>query len=386
MNNFTFYNPTRIEFGKGTIAKLGKLIPSGSRIMLTYGGGSIKRNGVYDQVIKALEGYEIIEFGGIEANPQFETCKLGIALALKGDVDFLLAIGGGSVLDGTKFIAAGMKADSDDLWKLVTREVPIKDAVPLGCVLTLPATGSEMNPNFVISRRETKEKKGNASPKIFPVFSILDPETTMSLPGRQTANGVVDSFIHVMEQYLTVNINTPIQDRQAEGVLLTLIEEGPKVMKNPNDYEARANIMWSSTMALNGLIGAGVVHDWSSHVIGHQLTALYGVDHGRTLAIVLPGVMEHQREAKGERILQYARRVWGITAGTREEIINLAIERTVEFFESLGVSTTLKGNGCPEEAVSLVGKRFRGEGMKLGEHGAIDGKAVEEILSLRSGY
>jgi NADP-dependent alcohol dehydrogenase len=383
MRNFEYYNPTRLVFGKGTIAKLANLVPAGSRPLLVYGGGSIKRNGVYDQVRTALQAFTVHEFGGIEPNPQFDTCMNAVEKVHKEGCDFLVAVGGGSVLDGTKFIAAAARYEGADAWEILKKSVTVEAAIPLGAVLTLPATGSEMNAGSVMSRESTGEKLFFGSDLVRPVFSILDPETTYSLPPIQTANGVVDAFVHVLEQYATYPAAHPLQERQSEAILATLIEEGPKALANPNDYEARANIMWCATNALNGWLSLGVPTDWASHMIGHELTALYGVDHGTSLAIVEPGVWKHQRERKKDRLLQYADRVWALREGTEDERLAQAIQKTDEFFQSLGIGTRLKDHGIPAEACELVAKRLADRGMKIGEHGDLGEKEVAEILRLR---
>ena len=305
MNNFEYKNPVKIIFGKGTIPNVVNEIPKNAKVLLTYGGGSIKKTGVYDQVKTALKDVEFLEFGGIEANPHYETCMKAVELIKKENVGFLLSVGGGSVLDATKFIAAATLYKNGDPWEILDKrnEIFVEEAMPIGAVLTLPATGSEMNGNSVITRVSITEKLAFGSPKVMPQFSILDPECVFTLPDKQVANGVVDAFVHVVEQYLTFNVNSPIQDRFAESILTTLIEEGPKVLADRKNYEAAANFMWSATMALNGLIGAGVPQDWATHMIGHELTAYHGIDHARTLAIVLPGLMHIKRQNKKDKIL-----------------------------------------------------------------------------------
>ena len=385
MYNFEYKNPVKIIFGKGSIPKVIREIPQNAKVMLTFGGGSIKRNGVYDQVKKALGNVEVIDFGGIEPNPHYETCMKAVEIVLKEKVDFLLSVGGGSVLDATKFIAAAALYKDGDPWDILTKSniVSVKEALPIGAVLTLPATGSEMNGNAVISRISTREKFAFGSPKVMPLFSILDPECVFTLPDRQVANGVVDAFIHVMEQYLTYDVNSPIQDRFAESILITLIEEGPKVLADRKDYNAAANFMWSATMALNGLIGAGVPQDWATHMIGHELTAYHGIDHGRTLAIVLPGMMHIKRENKKEKILQYGNRVWGITQGSDNDRIDKTIQKTIAFFESLGVPTTLPDYDVPTDTIDKITDRFKDRGSKLGEKGDIDYMEIADILKAR---
>jgi len=380
MNNFEFHNPVHIVFGKGTISQLRELVPKHEKIMITYGSGSVMKNGVYAQVTEALKGFSYVEFGGIEPNPKFETIMEALALAKQENVTFLLAVGGGSVIDGTKLLAAAL-CIHEDPWGILQGKIPVEKAIPIGCVLTLPATGTEMNGNSVISRISTQEKLSFGSKHVMPQFSILDPETCFTLPDVQIANGIVDAFIHVMEQYLTFPVNTPLQDRWAEGVLQTLVEEGPKVMKNKTDYNAMANFMWSATMALNGIISRGAVEDWSTHVIGHELTALYGIDHARTLAIVLPANMNLRRAVKGEKIMQYGERVWGITQGASNERIDATIDKTIEFFESLGVPTRLSTYNVPKETCVLVAERLKNRGLRaFGEKGDITPELVTAML------
>jgi NADP-dependent alcohol dehydrogenase len=386
MQNFEFYNPVNIVFGKGQIAKLSKLIPSGTKILMTYGGGSIKSNGVYDQVMAALKGYDVVEFSGIEPNPRYETLMKAIEIVKKENVGFILAVGGGSVLDGSKFIAAGALYAGDDPWDILVKKMypKVKAALPLGTVLTLPATGSEMNGTGVITKWETKEKYAFASPLVMPRFSILDPEVVFSLPEKQVTNGIVDAFIHVLEQYLTYPINAPIQDRFAEAILVTLKEEGPKVLANRTDYDAAANFMWAATMALNGLIGAGVPQDWSTHQIGHELTAFYGIDHAQTLAIVLPGMLRVKLENKKEKLLQYGERVWKITEGSEEERVGAIINKTVEFFESLGIKTKLSDYGVGADIIPTIKERFIKRGMvAIGERFDLTPDEIVQVLEMQ---
>ncbi|RKE02124.1 iron-containing alcohol dehydrogenase [Marinifilum flexuosum] len=383
MENFDFFNPVKILFGKGKIAELGNHIPKGAKILMTYGGGSIKKNGVYDQVMEALKDYDITEFGGIEPNPHFETLMKAVEIVRNEGIDFLLPVGGGSVLDGTKFIAAATYYEGEDEWDILARRAEITKAVDLGAVLTLAATGSEMNSGGVITKAATKEKLAFGNPLLFPKFSVLDPETTYSLPMRQITNGIVDAYVHVMEQYLTYPVNSPVQDRFAEGLLLTLIEEGPKAMASETpDYENRANLMWAATMALNGLIGMGVKSDWATHMIGHELTAFHGIDHGVTLAIVLPGLLTKLKEQRGEKLLQYAERIWNITEGTDEERKTLAIQKTEEFFQSVGIATRLGDHKVGQDSIDIISKRFieRGYVGMLPDVAAAD---VAEILESR---
>lgn len=383
MNNFEYQNPVKIIFGKGEINKLGENIPEGAKILLTYGGGSIFKNGVYDQVKASVKGFDMIEFGGIEPNPHYETLMKAVEIVKNENITFLLSVGGGSVLDGTKFIAAAACFQKGDPWQILSRQSPVLDAVPIGAVLTLPATGSEMNGNAVVTRVETTEKLSFASLKVMPVFSILDPEVIFSLPDTQVANGIVDAFIHVIEQYLTYPVNSPIQDRFAESILTTLVEEGPKVMANRTDYEAAANFMWSATMALNGLIGVGVPQDWATHMIGHELTAYHGIDHARTLAIVLPGVMQINRVQKKDKILQLGERVWGITEGNADERIDKTIQKTTEFFESVGIPTKLPDYGVSTDTIDKICTRFKKRGFKIGEKANLGPDEIRLILENR---
>lgn len=383
MYNFEYQNPVKIIFGKGEISKVGINIPEGSKILLTYGGGSIFKNGVYDQVKASIKGFEVLEFGGIEPNPHYETLMKALDMVKKEKITFLLSVGGGSVLDGTKFIAAAAFFKNGDPWQILSKNAPVNEALPIGAVLTLPATGSEMNGNSVVTRIETTEKLSFNSLKVMPLFSILDPEVIFSLPGKQVANGIVDAFVHVIEQYLTFPVNSPIQDRFAESILKTLVEEGPKVLANRKDYDSAANLMWSATMALNGLIGVGVPQDWATHVIGHELTAYHGIDHARTLAIVLPGLMHIKREQKKDKILQLGERVWGILVGSDDERIDQTIRKTIEFFESVGIPTRLPDYNVPTETIDTICNRFKKRGFKVGEKANIGPIEIRMILEDR---
>ncbi|MGE4587171.1 MAG: iron-containing alcohol dehydrogenase [Mangrovibacterium sp.] len=385
MYNFQFKNPVKILFGKGQIAGICQEIPAGAKILMTYGGGSIFKNGVYKQVKEATQGFQLIEFGGIEPNPKYETLMKAVSICREEKINFLLSVGGGSVIDGTKFIAAAALYEDNNPWDIMARkqEITVHKAIPFGAVLTLPATGSEMNPTAVISRNETQEKISFASPATFPVFSVLDPEVIFSLPDRQVANGVADAFVHVIEQYLTFPVNSPLQDRFAESILKTLAEEGPKILANRTDYDAAANFMWSATMALNGLIGMGVPQDWATHMIGHELTAFHGIDHARTLAVVLPGVMHLRRKEKEAKILQYGERIWDITSGTTDERVDQTIQKTIGFFESLGIKTRLPEYGVPAETISRIADRIKSRGSKFGEKADIGFEEVRLILEDR---
>jgi len=329
-----------------------------------------------------LSKHRLIEFGGIRPNPTYERCMQAVEVARREEIGFLLAVGGGSVLDGTKFIAAAIPYLDGDPWIFLAKrgEVMPASAIPIGCVLTLPATGSEMNPFSVISRESTHEKRAFDSERIQPKFSILDPETTYSLPRAQVRNGIVDAYIHTVEQYMTYPLNTPLQDRQAEAIFLTLIEEGPKALQDSPEYEARANVMWCATSALNRHLGCGVVQDWATHLIGHELTAFYGVAHAESLAIVLPRRWRQGLEQKRAKLSQYARRVWGYT-GSDEDAPYVAIERTVGFFHSLGMPTQLADYGIdPVEAAQRVQARFEDRGTILGEYKDVNGTVAADIL------
>lgn len=375
MNNFTLHTPTKILFGQGQIAQLREQLPSDARVMITYGGGSVVRSGLLEQIRNELAGMTLFEFGGIEPNPAYETLMGAVELARAERVDFLLAVGGGSVLDGTKFIAAAAHYDlAKDPWHILeTVGSEVRSAIPLGSVLTLPATGSEMNMGAVITRRSSGDKVHFFSPFVMPRFAVLDPVLTYTLPERQVANGVVDAFVHIVEQYLTYPVNAKVQDRFAEGLLLTLIEEGPKALAEPHNYEVRANIMWSATMALNGLIGAGVPQDWATHMLGHELTALHGLDHAQTLAVVLPALLQAKRKQKHAKLLQYAERVWGLNSGSEAERIDDAIAATRDFFERMGVKTRLRDYGLKDLGIDILIGKLGEHGMTaIGEHSDID--------------
>ncbi|ALP40431.1 alcohol dehydrogenase [Aeromonas schubertii] len=374
MNNFMLHTPTKVLFGEGQIAALRDQIPSDARVLITYGGGSVLRTGVLTRIREALSGMTLFEFGGIEPNPSYETLMGAVALARAERIDFLLAVGGGSVLDGTKFIAAAAPyaADKDPWHILETVGGEVQGAIPLGAVLTLPATGSEMNMGAVITRKSTGDKQHFFSPFVIPRFAVLDPVLTYTLPARQVANGVVDAFVHVIEQYITYPVDAKVQDRFAEGLLLTLLEEGPKALAEPDNYAVRANIMWSATLALNGLIGAGVPHDWSTHMLGHELTARHGLDHAQTLAVVLPVMLDAQRDSKRAKLLQYAERVWDLRDGSEVERIDGAIAATRAFFERMGVPTRLRDYGIEQPDIETMLAKLEARGYTaLGEQGKV---------------
>ena len=381
MLNFDYANPTRIVFGEGSIARLDELVPADARVLVLYGGGSAERNGTLAEVTAALGARTVHRFGGIEPNPTYETLMNAVEQVRRDDIDFLLAVGGGSVIDGTKFVAAAVGYEGEPWDIMETHGEHVDRALPIGCVLTLPATGSEMNCFSVVTRKSIQAKFGFSSPHVFPRFSVLDPVKTYTLPPRQIANGAVDAFVHVMEQYMTYPANAPVQDRYAEGLLQTLIEVGPQALATPHEYAVRANLMWAATQALNGLIGAGVPQDWATHMIGHELTALHGLDHAQTLAVVLPSLLQDRRAPKRAKLLQYAARVWNIKDGSEDARIDAAIARTREFFESLGVKTRLSDYGIGADAIDRIVAQLEAHGMNaLGEHGDIDLATSRRIL------
>ncbi len=380
MYNFQYANPTRVCFGEGQIATLPELIPAGSRLLVLYGGGSIKQNGVYEQLTQALAGREWLEFPGIGANPQYDQLMEAVALVKRERIDFLLAVGGGSVVDGTKFVAAAACFEGEDPWDILLEKAPIKGALPLGCVLTLPATGSESNPAAVVSRGEAKLSFYN--PLVLPRFAVLDPTTTYSLPVRQVGNGVVDAFVHILEQYLTFPVGGDVQDRLAEGLLQVLVDNGPRALTEPTNYQVRANLMWAASLALNGLIGRGVPQDWSTHAIGHQLTALHGLDHAQSLAVVLPSLLREQAAQKQEKLAQFAERVWHSRREDKALRIEEAIIRTEQFFQQMGVGTRLADYGLNESCIPAICSNLKRFGLTaLGEQQDIDPDKVARILS-----
>ena len=385
MINFELYNPTNLIFGKGQIEKLSTLVPQGAKILLAYGGGSIFKNGIHEQVINNLKGFEIVEFGGIEPNPHFETLMKAVAVIKEQNIDFILAVGGGSVIDGVKFISAAVHFDGNPM-EILQKRILIKDlskVVPFGTVLTLPATGSEMNSGAVVTIEATQEKLAFGGSALFPKFSICDPTVIESLPKRQLQNGVIDAYTHVLEQYLTYPHEGYLQDRIAESILQTLIQIGPGVVENPKDYALASNFMWSCTMALNGLIQKGVPQDWATHMIGHELTALYGIDHARTLAVVGPNLYRVMFETKKQKLAQYGKRIFNLT-GTEDEIAHEAINKTVAFFHAMGMQTKLSDyiNDFDKTADFIV-NRFEERGWKvLGEKQNITIEKVKAIVEM----
>ena len=380
MNNFVFQNPTKLVFGKGEIKRLSKLIDKNKKILITYGGGSIKRNGVYEQVMQALEGYDIVEFSGIEANPDYSTLMKAVDICKTQNIDFILAVGGGSIIDGTKFIATAAKFEGEDAWDILSKKERLPKPMDFASVLTLPATASEMNNGAVISRRDRQEKLAFHNPEGYPKFSILDPDVVLSLPAKQISNGIVDIYAHTLEQYLTTCLDTKVMDRWAESLLLTLIDEASELLSENPSYDSRANFMLTATMGLNGFISMGVDEDWATHMIGHELTALCGLDHGETLAIVHPGVMDIMRKEKHGKLLQYARRVWNITIENEEQAIDEAIERTENFFRSIGKKTRLSEYGIGDDVIETIVERFKQRGWNVGEHGIVTPEKARLIL------
>lgn len=376
MKNFIFQNPTKLVFGKGQISKLSELIPADVNLMITYGGGSVKRNGVHEQVVEALQGRKYIEFWGIEPNPHVETLRKAIEIGKREGVNYLLAVGGGSVLDGTKLIAAGILSDLD-AWDIV-RGGFAESQVPFASVMTVPATGSEMNSGGVITRDETKEKYSFYG--TYPQFSILDPEVTYSLSEHQIACGLADAFTHVLEQYLTTPNQSRLMDRWAEGILLSVKEIAPKIKANPRDYDLMADYMLSATMALNDFIRMGVTQDWVTHMIGHEITALHGNTHGHSLAIIMQGTMRVLREQKHEKLLQYGERIFNITQGTEDERVERAIEETEKFYRSLGLTTRLSEENIGMDTIEIIAKRFNDRGAAYGENRNVTGDVAREIM------
>jgi NADP-dependent alcohol dehydrogenase len=384
MNNFEFKNPTKIIFGKDTIKKLEQEIPNNAKVLLLYGGGSITKNGIYDQVKTALSKIEVIEFGGIPANPEYSVLMEALKIIKDEKITYLLAVGGGSVIDGTKFLSAAALFEGDSPWDILAKNIRTEIGMPFGTLLTLPATGSEMNSGAVITRKETKEKLSMGGPGLFPQFSILDPQVIKSIPKRQLANGLTDAFTHVLEQYMTYPIGALLQDRFSESILQTLIEVAPKVLKDPTDYKAGSNFMWSCTMALNGLIQKGVPTDWAIHAMGHELTALFGIDHARTLAVLAPSHYTFNFETKKEKLAQYGERVWNITEGSIDDKAHAAIEKTEAFFNELGIDTKLSDYTKDYEGTAeKIAQRFTDRGwLGLGEHQSLSPDKVEEIIKM----
>ncbi len=384
MNNFDFKNPTKIIFGKDQIAKLSEEIPTGANVLMLYGGGSIKKNGIYEQVKTALKEFKVEEFGGIPPNPEYDVLMDALQIIKDKNINFLLAVGGGSVIDGTKFLSSAALFEGEEPWDILANHIRTEVGMPFGTVLTLPATGSEMNSGAVVTRASRKQKFGMGGPGLFPQFSILDPSVVSSIPQRQLANGITDAFTHVLEQYLTYPIDAALQDRFAESIMQTLIEVAPKIIADPSDYKSASNFMWSCTMALNGLIQKGVPTDWAVHAIGHELTAMYGIDHARTLAIIAPSHYRKNFDDKKEKLAQLAQRVFGITTGNTEEKANKAIEAMENFFHSLDIKTKLSEYTKDYKGTAeTIEKTFSERGWNgLGEKQKVTPALVKEIVEM----
>ena len=383
MFNFTFQNPTKVIFGRGTIGQIAGEVPSNARVMITYGAQSAIKYGVLDEVKEALSDYDITEFGGIEPNPEYETLLKGMALARERSVEFLVAVGGGSVIDGTKFMAAGIPFDQAPGILLDNKGAAIRQALPLGCVVTLPASGSETNSRAIITRKDRMLKQAIMNDNLFPRFAVLDPAKTFTMPVRQIGNGVVDTFVHVLEQYLTYPVFGKVQDRLSEGLLLLLIEEGPRALIEPENYDVRANLMWCATLGLNGLIGAGVPQDWAAHRLGYELTMLYGLDHAQTLAILVPPMLKVREDEKRQKLLQYAERVWGIVTGSETKRIDDAIGKTRQFFESMGLPTRFSYYGHQSIDIEQIIQLLEAHSMNnLGENQRVTLDVMRRILNL----
>ncbi|MHA7137788.1 iron-containing alcohol dehydrogenase [Rossellomorea arthrocnemi] len=382
MNEFTFYNPTKLIFGKGQVEQLKELVPQyGKKVLVVYGGGSIKRNGLYDQVMTVLKDIdsEVFELSGVEPNPRLSTVRRGVEISKENNIEFILAVGGGSVIDCTKAIAAGAKYDGD-AWDLVTKKAFAKEALPFGTVLTLAATGSEMNAGSVITNWETNEKYGWGSPVTFPQFSILDPENTFTVPKDHTIYGMVDMMSHVFEQYFNNATNTPLQDRMCESVLTTVIETAPKLINDLENYELRETILYSGTIALNGMLQMGYNGDWASHNIEHAVSAVYDIPHAGGLAILFPNWMEHNLKVNPSRFAQLAERVFNVDpAGKSEEEVALeGIEKLREFWTSIGAPSRLADYDIDDSQLDLMADKA----MVNGEFGNFNKLNKDDVLAI----
>ncbi|KPL81101.1 aldehyde reductase [Ornatilinea apprima] len=381
MDNFSFYNPTRIVFGKGSIANLPTQLATDQSILMLYGGGSIKKNFIYNDVKAALAGYRVIEFGGVPSNPEYEVCMQAADVVLREKIGFILAVGGGSVIDAAKFIAAVARNPQVEAWDIVSKKAPLRGALPIGVVLTLAATGSEMNNISVISRKSTQEKYAFSSDALYPQFSILDPQTTYTLPVEQIRNGLVDAFIHAGEQYMTFPNRNPLVDRQAEAIFSTLIEIAQDALRTPADYDARAAYMWCATQALNGHLRCGAPQDWATHRIGHELTALYGLAHAESLAPIWISLLRYKLEDKMEKLAQYGRRLWNLKMPDPRALAGQAIDRTEAFFNSIGMPTHLREFGVDAEAAAReIEHRFTERNVVWGENQDITPEVSAEIV------
>lgn len=382
MQNFTYYNPTKLFFGKDQLEQLRAEIPNcGRRVLLVYGGGSVKRSGLYDRVMKELEqiGAEVRELSGVEPNPRITTARKGIEICKKEEIDFILAVGGGSVIDCSKLIAAGAKYDGD-AWDIVTKKAVAVTALPIGVILTLAATGSEMNTNSVITNWETNEKYGWSSAAVYPKFSILDPFNTYTVPKDQTVNGMVDMMVHVLESYFHHEENTLLQDRMLEGLLLTVIETAPKLINDLENYELRATILYNGTMALNGMLSMGFRGDWATHNLEHAVSAVYDIPHGGGLAILFPNWMKHNLKVKPARFKQFAVRVFGVNPEEKsaEEAGLEGIEKLRKFWDSIGAPSRLADYNIDDTQLELMADKA----MVNGEFGGFNQLNKEDCLSI----
>ena len=383
MISFALCNPTDIRFGKGQIAALNDLVPPDARVLLLYGGGSILRNGIDAQVRSALAGRQVLAFGGVEPNPVYETLQRAAEQARAADVDFVVGVGGGSVVDAAKFLAAMIASGDSDPWdRFVAEEFPA-EAIPVGAVLTLAATGSESNAVSVISSRSRGLKLPFRNDRARPRFAILDPSTLASLSVKQLQNGVVDAFTHVLEQYMTRPVNAPIQYGYSETLMRVLAEWGPRLLESgpgPEGDDARENIMWAANQALNGLIAAGVPEDWSTHMIGHAITAVYGIDHARTLSAVMPALMRHEIGRKQSMLARLGRLVWHIHEPDDAVAAAKAIDATERFFQRMGCPISPADFDVEFEIDPVIAHLEKAGHTKLGESGVIDSTAIREIL------
>lgn len=382
MKNFTYYNPTKLIFGKGQLEQLKTELPQyGKKVLLVYGGGSIKRNGLYDEVVSLLNDMDVtlFELSGVEPNPRISTARKGVDICKSEGIEFILAVGGGSVIDCAKLIAAGAKYDGD-AWDLVTKKARAKEALPFGTVLTLAATGSEMNSGSVITNWETKEKYGWGSPATFPRFSILDPVNTFTVPRDQTVYGIVDMMSHVFEHYFHLEENTLMQDRMCESLLLTVMETAPKLINDLENYEHRATILYNGTMALNGMLSMGYQGDWATHNIEHAVSAVYDIPHGGGLAILFPNWMKHNLQVKPERFKQLAIRVFGVdpTGKTAEEVGLEGIEKLRQFWNSIGASSRLADYDIDDSQLEVMADKA----MINGEFGRFKKLKHEDVLAI----
>ncbi len=376
--NFSYSNKTHIQFGEDSIAGIQNLIPHDKKVLVIYGGGSIKKNGIYDQVTNGLKDHNWIEFSGVEANPTVETLNKAVALAREEKADFILAVGGGSVIDGSKYVAAAISYEGEG-WDILMGKHKVTEAVPLGAILTLPATGSESNSAAVITKKSTQDKLSFMNPNVLPQFAILDPDVIKTLPEKQLINGIVDAFVHVCEQYLTVKTDAWVQEGYAEVLLRNLVKLAQDYNQR-DSKEWRSNLMWTANQALNGLIGTGGPQDWATHMIGHELTAFYGVDHARTLALVQPSLLRNQITVKKDKLEQMGQNVFGLAAS--DTLALDTIDAIEALYNSLGMATHLKDEGiAASEAIPTILESLEKHGATaLGENQAITLDVTKAIL------